>query len=315
MREWNFWASQFGILTAMTTLNINQVSKTYNNGVRALQNVQLTIGRGMFGLLGPNGAGKSSLLRTIATLQAPDSGDIQFDGRSIFDDPNRFRQVLGYLPQDFGVYPRASALDLLDYFARLKGWSRGKERRAHIQHLLELVNLSSAAHKSVDTYSGGMRQRFGIAQALIGDPQVIVVDEPTAGLDPEERNRFYALLHQLASKVIVILSTHIVADVTNLCQRLAIIRDGQIRACGEPSELVDQLQGLLWQRVASGNDLESFQQPYQLLSTRLFQGQQQIVVVADECPGDGFSAKLPDLEDVYFSCITTTQSHAGDRLV
>lgn len=284
-------------------LTIKNISKTYNNGVHALQQINLNIGQGMFGLLGPNGAGKSSIMRTLATLQDPDEGEILFDGWNIFSDRNRFRHQLGYLPQDFGVYPDASAVELLDYFARLKGFAKARERKAHVHHLLELVNLTEACNKNVDTFSGGMRQRFGIAQTLIGKPKVIIVDEPTAGLDPAERNRFYGILHRLGDDAIVILSTHIVGDVTNLCKDMAILSGGRIKARGTPSELIQEIDGQLWQKNIVAEELDKYRQQYKVIATRLHQGEVQAVIQAEQNPGNGFINKAADLEDFYFSYI------------
>lgn len=287
----------------MMELKISNVSKTYANGVKALQQVNLSVGRGMFGLLGPNGAGKSSIMRTVATLQDPDQGEILFDGWNIFSNRQRFRQLLGYLPQDFGVYPSVSAVDLLDYFARLKGINDAGKRKAQVHHLLELVNLSDARHKHVDTFSGGMRQRFGIAQTLIAQPKVIIVDEPTAGLDPAERNRFYGILHRLGDDAIVILSTHIVSDITNLCKDMAILSEGTIQARGAPAELIAQIDGQLWQKNVSADELNHYRRDYKVIATRLQQGEIQAVIQAPQNPGNGFVSKAADLEDFYFSYI------------
>lgn len=284
-------------------ITIKNISKTYSNGVHALQKVNLSIGKGMFGLLGPNGAGKSSIMRTLATLQSPDEGEILFDGWNIFSDRDRFRHLLGYLPQDFGVYPNVSAAELLNYFARLKGISNAKYRKEHVNYLLELVNLTKVRNKNVDTFSGGMRQRFGIAQTLIGKPKVIIVDEPTAGLDPAERNRFYAILHRLGDDAIVILSTHIVGDVTNLCNDMAILSDGVIQARGEPAKLIREIDGQLWQKNVTSEELERCRQTFKVIATRMDQGEIQVVIQANECPGNGFKSKQADLEDFYFSYI------------
>ena len=284
-------------------LTISNISKTYSNGVQALQQVNLSIGKGMFGLLGPNGAGKSSIMRTLATLQDPDAGEILFDGWNIFTERDRFRHLLGYLPQDFGVYPNVNAADLLDYFARLKGISNAKQRKAHVEHLLELVNLTSARDKNVDTFSGGMRQRFGIAQTLIGKPKIIIVDEPTAGLDPAERNRFYGILHRLGDDAIVILSTHIVCDVTNLCKDMAILSSGKIQARGVPTDLIKKIDGQLWQKNIVPADLEHYRNKFKVIATRLNQGEIQAVIQSKSNPGDGFVSKKADLEDFYFSYI------------
>ncbi len=284
-------------------LTINNISKTYGNGVHALQQVNLTINKGMFGLLGPNGAGKSSIMRTLATLQAPDEGEVLFDGWNIFNNRDKFRHLLGYLPQDFGVYPNANALELLDYFARLKGISNAKSRKEHVEYLLELVNLTNARKKNVDTFSGGMRQRFGIAQTLIGKPKVIIVDEPTAGLDPAERNRFYSILHRLGDDAIVILSTHIVGDVTNLCKDMAILNAGKIEARGVPTELIQQIDGQLWHKTIEQEELAQYRKIFKVIATRLHQGEIQIVIQSEQSPDQGFVNKPADLEDFYFSYI------------
>ena len=284
-------------------LIIKNVSKTYGNGVRALQGVNLCLEKGMFGLLGPNGAGKSTFMRTLATLQDPDEGEILFDGWDIFTERDRFRRLLGYLPQDFGVYPNATAAELLDYFARLKGLTTPALRKQQVDQLLELVNLSDAKHKNVDTFSGGMRQRFGIAQTLLGKPKVIIVDEPTAGLDPAERNRFYGILHRLGEDAIVILSTHIVGDVTNLCKDMAILNNGGIQARGEPSDLCRQINGQLWQKNVCPEELAEYRQKFKVIATRLQLGEIQLVIQSREEPGEGFVSKPADLEDFYFSFI------------
>lgn len=292
-------------------LEIQNLSKTYGNGVRALDDVSLSIPKGMFGLLGPNGAGKSSLMRTIATLQNADRGSITFGDIDVLKEPMLLRAQLGYLPQDFGVYPRMSARALLDHLAILKGITNGRERKRIVDGLLEQTNLTKVAGKSVASYSGGMRQRFGIAQALIGDPQLIIVDEPTAGLDPEERNRFHNLLSEIGENVVVILSTHIVEDVSDLCPLMAIMNRGQIVAQGSPSELVAGLKGRVWAKRIGKSDLPEHRARHNVISTRLTQGEVLIHVVADSDPGDGFEAVTPDLEDVYFSTISAGQSEAA----
>lgn len=284
-------------------LTISNISKTYSNGVHALEQVNLTINKGMFGLLGPNGAGKSSIMRTLATLQDPDEGEVLFDGWNIFKNRDKFRHLLGYLPQDFGVYPNANAIELLDYFARLKGISNAKKRKEHVEHLLDLVNLTGARKKNVDTFSGGMRQRFGIAQTLIGRPKVIIVDEPTAGLDPAERNRFYGILHKLGDDAIVILSTHIVGDVTNLCKDMAILSAGKIQARGVPAELIQQIDGHLWHKTIEQEELAQYRKTFKVIATRLHQGEIQIVIQSEQSPCQGFVNKPADLEDFYFSYI------------
>ena len=281
-------------------LSIRSLSKTYANGVRALRDVSLEIPTGMYGLLGPNGAGKSTLMRTIATLQDPDSGSVALDGLDVLADKQTARKQLGYLPQEFGVYPKESALAMLDHFAVLKGLVNDKERHAVVEALLRQVNLWEVRHHKLGGFSGGMRQRFGIAQALIGDPKLIIVDEPTAGLDPEERNRFLNLLAEIGEKVVVILSTHIVEDVTDLCPRMAIISRGQVLLQGEPLETIRSLDGRVWKRTIGKGELPQYQQQMTVLSTRLVGGRTVIHVLADSTPGEGFEGIAPDLEDVYF---------------
>jgi ABC-type multidrug transport system ATPase subunit len=284
-------------------LEIKGLSKTYGNKVRALDGVDLSIPKGMFGLLGPNGAGKSTLMRTIATLQAPDAGTLTFGDIDVLKDPQALRATLGYLPQDFGVYPRMSAKAMLDHLAVLKGLSNGKERKAVVTSLLEQTNLAQHANKAVASFSGGMRQRFGIAQALLGDPQLIIVDEPTAGLDPEERNRFHNLLSEIGENVVVILSTHIVEDVSDLCPNMAILNGGKIVAKGSPGELIKGLEGKVWARTIVKSELAGLRSRYNIISERLTVGQVRIHVVSDENPGEGFEPIQADLEDVYFSTI------------
>lgn len=284
-------------------LELSGLTKTYGNQVRALDGVSLSIPKGMFGLLGPNGAGKSSLMRTIATLQAPDQGTLTFGDIDILKDPQALRSTLGYLPQDFGVYPRMSARAMLDHLAVLKGLSDAKERKQVVETLLEQTNLAQHAKKAVASYSGGMRQRFGIAQALLGDPQLIIVDEPTAGLDPEERNRFHNLLSEIGENVVVILSTHIVEDVSDLCPNMAILDKGQIVNKGAPQDLIDSLSGKVWGKIIDKSELAGLRDRYQIISERLTMGRVRIHVLADSDPGDGFEATAPDLEDVYFATI------------
>ncbi len=286
-------------------LKINGLSKTYDNGVHALDNVTLDIPKGMFGLLGPNGAGKSSLMRTISTLQDADSGSITFDGVDVFADPQNIRQRLGYLPQDFGVYPRISAYDLLDHMAILKGISNKAERKEAVDGLLAHTNLFQHKKKSVSGFSGGMRQRFGIAQALLGDPDLLVVDEPTAGLDPEERNRFHNLLVSLGEEKVIILSTHIVDDVSELCPNMAVLASGKILLEGNPIALTDQLNGQIWRKTVSQQEASEIEQNQQVISKRLFAGQTIVHVMADDAP-QGFDTTPANLEDVYFS---TLHSH------
>ena len=281
-------------------LSIKQLNKTYANGVKAINNVSLEIPNGMFGLLGPNGAGKSSLMRTIATLQDPDSGSIHFDGVDVLKDKEGLRRQLGYLPQDFGVYPKVSAETLLNHFAVLKGLTEKGPRKEAVEALLQQTNLWEARKRNLGTYSGGMRQRFGIAQALLGAPRLVIVDEPTAGLDPDERNRFLNLLAKIGEQVVVILSTHIVDDVTDLCPRMAMIVRGQVLVQGEPQAAIDTLHGKVWRRSVSMDELAQYQQTLNVLSTRLVGGKPQINVFADSQPDSGFTQIAPDLEDVYF---------------
>jgi len=291
-------------------LAIDNLTHVYPNGVKALDNVSLTIPRGMYGLLGPNGAGKSTLMRTIATLQAPTSGTITFDGIDVIKDPEALRRTLGYLPQDFGVYPRVSAYDMLDHMAVLKGIANGRARRETVEYLLNQTNLWDVRKKALAGYSGGMRQRFGIAQALIGDPSLIIVDEPTAGLDPEERNRFLNLLAEIGENVVVILSTHIVEDVADLCPVMAIIADGRIVREGGPVALMDELKGRIWTKTIDKADLEAFRKQHQVISTRLFTGRTVVHVLADSNPGEGFTQVNGGLEDVYFSTLTAARRAA-----
>ncbi len=286
-------------------LQIRGLSKTYANGVHALKNVDLDIPRGMFGLLGPNGAGKSSLMRTLATLQEADAGSATLttaDGASIdiLRDKDALRRKLGYLPQDFGVYPKVSALDLLDHFAVLKGLTARKQRKEVVEALLQQVNLWDARKRKLGTYSGGMRQRFGIAQALLGNPQLVIVDEPTAGLDPEERNRFLNLLAEIGENVAVILSTHIVEDVTDLCPTMAIMNKGEVLLTGRPAEAINALQAQVWRKQVAKAALPDYESRFTVLSTRLVGGHPVIHVFADSCPEAGFEPVAPGLEDVYF---------------
>jgi ABC-type multidrug transport system ATPase subunit len=281
-------------------LKLSHLSKTYANGVHALRDVSLDIPSGMFGLLGPNGAGKSSLMRTIATLQDPDTGTIALDSMDLLADKQATRRLLGYLPQEFGVYPKVSAEAMLDHFAVLKGVTAKGERRELVDALLRQVNLWDVRKRKLGGFSGGMRQRFGIAQALIGDPRLVIVDEPTAGLDPEERNRFLNLLAEIGERVVVILSTHIVEDVTDLCQRMAIIGQGQVLLTGQPREAIAALEGKVWRRSIDKAELDSYRARMTILSTRLAGGRTLLHVLADSSPGEGFEAVAPDLEDVYF---------------
>jgi ABC-type multidrug transport system ATPase subunit len=281
-------------------LKLRHLNKTYANGVCASNDISLDIPTGLFGLLGPNGAGKSTLMRTIATLQEPDSGTIHLDGADVLQDPQSLRRKLGYLPQDFGVYPKVSALELLDHFAILKGLSRRGERKEAVEALLHQTNLWEARKRAVASYSGGMRQRFGIAQALLGAPRLVIADEPTAGLDPDERNRFLNLLARISEQVIVILSTHIVEDVTDLCTRMAVIGKGRVLVEGEPKAAIATLRGRIWRGAASDAQLPELQQRFTVLSSRLVGGKPQINIYADTQPGAGFTQVEPGLEDVYF---------------
>jgi ABC-2 type transport system ATP-binding protein len=285
-------------------LTLSGVTHIYGDGTKALDNVSLTIPKGMFGLLGPNGAGKSTLMRSIATLQAPGKGSIRFGDIDVIREPAKLRATLGYLPQDFGVYPRVSAYDLLEHLAVLKGHASKRERRSHIEALLNQVNLWNVRHKPVAGFSGGMRQRFGIAQALIGRPSLIIVDEPTAGLDPEERNRFNNLLAEIGENVVVILSTHIVDDVADLCSRMAIIHEGRIILEGSPEVLTGRLQGRVWRRTVEKEALADFKKQFSVISNRLRGGQTVIHVLADQCPEEGFETVEGGLEDLYFATLT-----------
>ena len=293
-------------------LTIKNLSKTYPNGVQALQDVSLEIPAGMYGLLGPNGAGKSTLMRTIATLQQPDSGAIRLDELDILKSPAELRKQLGYLPQDFGVYQRISALDMLDHMAVLKGFTHKQERRELVDKLLLQTNLHDVRKKALAGFSGGMRQRFGIAQALIGDPKLIIVDEPTAGLDPEERNRFLNLLSDIGANKVVILSTHIVDDVTNLCPRTAIIAKGRIVREGRPTDLIDELRGSMWSKTVERHDVESESQRHNVISTTLNAGRSILHVLSESNPGDGFETHEPDLEDVYFATLQSVNGSVSE---
>ena len=291
-------------------LDLNDVSHVYANGTRALDHVTLSIPRGMYGLLGPNGAGKSTLMRTIATLQAPTAGEIRFGGIDILAQPELLRRTLGYLPQDFGVYPRVSAYDMLDHMAALKGIASPSDRTATVESLLHQVNLWPVRKKALAGFSGGMRQRFGIAQALIGNPELIIVDEPTAGLDPEERNRFLNLLAEIGENVVVILSTHIVEDVADLCPRMAVLAGGRIQLEGAPLELIRNTRGRIWMKAIERAELDRYRDRYQLISTRLFGGRTVVHVLADKDPGNAFTAVEGDLEDVYFSTLAVSRRAA-----
>ncbi|MEM6803729.1 MAG: ABC transporter ATP-binding protein [Bacteroidota bacterium] len=284
-------------------LTIKNLSKTYPNGVQALKNVSLELGHGMFGLLGQNGAGKSTLMRTIATLQDADEGSITFNGIDIFKEPQQLRQILGYLPQEFGVYPNVSAEELLNHVADMKGIVNKAERKEVVLALLDKVNLYEVRNKNLSGYSGGMKQRFGIAQALLGNPELIIVDEPTAGLDPMERNRFYNLLAELGENKVVILSTHIVEDVSTLCNDMAIIGKGEVLLTGKPDEIEDDLNGRLWELQIPREELANYQSEFMVISSRYHLGKFIITVVADDLPDGKFWKKVPSLEDAYFKLV------------
>jgi ABC-type multidrug transport system ATPase subunit len=284
-------------------LKIQDLSKTYPNGIKALDNVSLTIPHGMYGLLGPNGAGKSTLMRTLATLQEPDTGAATMGDIDVLKQKEEVRRRLGYLPQDFGVYPRISAQDMLDHIALLKGIVNGKERKEIVTAMLRRCNLHEFRKKPLTSFSGGMRQRFGIAQALLGSPQLLIVDEPTAGLDPGERNRFYNLLAEIGEQVIVILSTHIVEDVMDLCTNMAIIHQGKVLFEGHPGDAITELKGKVWQRSIEKTELPVFEQKYKVISSRLIGGRPSIHVLSEQVLNGGFQPSAPDLEDVFFSKI------------
>ena len=289
-------------------LEIERLSKRYRNGVQALQDVSLTIGAGMFGLLGPNGAGKSTLMRIVSTLQEADSGRVSLDGLDVLKEKDRVRRVLGYLPQEFGLYPKTPAIQLLDHFAELKGIAKPKERRALVEALLRQTNLWDARNQRLGGFSGGMKQRFGIAQALIGDPKLIIVDEPTAGLDPEERVRFHNLLSEIGEHVIVILSTHIVSDVSDLCQSMAIINLGRVLVQGHPLELAHSLRGRIWQKLIARAELPVYKEKLPVISSRLVTGRTLIRVYGESAPEPDFEAVEPDLEDLYFWSVGKSQA-------
>jgi ABC-2 type transport system ATP-binding protein len=284
-------------------LQIENLSKRYPGGTQALQDVSLTIPQGMFGLLGPNGAGKSTLMRTLATLQEADSGRATLDGIDVLREKDEVRRLLGYLPQEFGLYPKVTAETLLTHFAELKGIENAKERRDLVHALLRQTNLWDHRNKPLGSFSGGMKQRFGIAQALLGNPRLIIVDEPTAGLDPEERVRFHNLLSAIGENVVVILSTHIVSDVSDLCRQMAIIHQGRVRACGEPMALVAKLDGRIWRKPIEHSQVPEYQQRFRVISMHLFGGRNVLHVLHDELPEPGFEAVAPDLEDLYFATI------------
>ncbi|SEM43130.1 ABC-type multidrug transport system, ATPase component [bacterium A37T11] len=285
-------------------LNIDALTKTYPNGVQALKGITLHIKPGMFGLLGPNGAGKSSLMRTIATLQEADSGNILLDNVDVLKDKTAVRQWLGYLPQDFGVYPKVSAEQLLDHIAQLKGIHNKAERKALLAAIFEKVNLTKHCKKNLGTYSGGMKQRFGIAQALIGQPRLVIVDEPTAGLDPAERNRFYNLLSQIGQETIVILSTHIVEDVKTLCADFAIICDGEVLFHGQPDEAVKLVEGQVFTKVIEQEEIDTYKDNYKVISTQIKGGKLAIRIISELHPDNGFVSVPAGLEDVYFNTIS-----------
>src|ERR1700744_4229031 len=292
------------------SLTITGLSKTYPNGVQALKNISLTIGNNMFGLLGPNGAGKSTLMRTIATLQEPDAGEIWLDGINVVKQKETVRRLLGYLPQEFGVYPKISALDMLNHLAVMKGITSSGERKSMVEALLQQTNLWDARKKALSTYSGGMKQRFGIAQAVLANPRLIIVDEPTAGLDPAERNRFLNLLAGIGRNVTVILSTHIVDDVRELCPRMAIIASGQVLLEGAPNDALASLDGQIWSRVvATDDELRVLEQQLHIVSTHLVGGQHEIRVFSAASPGEGFRATPSGLEDVYFLNLSRHAKH------
>lgn len=290
----------------MNKLIIKDLNKTYPNGVKALDGVSIEITNGMFGLLGPNGAGKSSLMRTLATLQEADSGSAFLNDIDIFNEPTKLREVLGYLPQEFGVYPRITAQQLLNHLAILKGITNGSERKELVKYLLDKVNLYDKRNKNVKGFSGGMKQRVGIAQALIGNPKLIIVDEPTAGLDPSERNRFYNLLAEVGQEVIVILSTHIVDDVRELCTNMAIMNEGKIVFKGAPNTALEELESKVYQKIVTRDSLSEYASNYSIISNKMVGGQPLIHVYSDSNPGNGFEAVKPDLEDVFFSKINTS---------
>ena len=282
-------------------LVIKNLNKQYSNGVHAMNDVSLTINKGMFGLLGPNGAGKSSLMRTLATLQNADSGSVMLGNIDVLNDQESVRKILGYLPQEFGVYPRTSAVDLLEHLAILKGFSNGSERKEMVDQLLNKVNLYEHRKKAVSSYSGGMRQRFGIAQCLIGNPKLVIVDEPTAGLDPGERNRFYNILSEIGENIIVILSTHIVQDVRELCNQMAIMNNGKVLFCGNTDDALLQIKGKVWERKLDKNQLQDFQSNYKIISSKLVGGKPLIHAFSESELGNGFTKAEENLEDVFFA--------------
>ena len=281
-------------------LNITNLKKTYPNGVQALKGVTLNIGTGIYGLLGPNGAGKSTLMRTIATLQEADEGSIFFDGLDVLKEKHEVRKILGFLPQEFDVYPKATCFDLLNHIAILKGMTNAKTRKETINILLEKCNLIKYKNKYLGSFSGGMKQRWGVAQALLGSPKLLIVDEPTAGLDPEERFRFHNILSELAENIIVILSTHIVDDVRDLCNNMAIINEGEVLIENNPENILNRLEGSIWRKVVDKNEAQKYEGTYNVISSRLYMGKTMIRVHADTKPEDGFTNIQAELEDVYF---------------
>lgn len=297
------------VMAILMELHIDHISKTYNGAVKALNNVSLTVKPGMFGLLGPNGAGKSTLMRTIATLQEADTGTIRLGSLDVLRQKNEVRKLLGYLPQEFGVYPHVSAEELLDHFAMLKGVTNGNQRRELVRRLLQQTNLYDHRKKKLGGFSGGMKQRFGIATVLIGDPKLIIVDEPTAGLDPEERTRFHNLLSEIGEQVIVILSTHIVDDVSDLCRDMAIINNGEVIFADQPVHAMQSLQGKIWKAMIKKTELTDYQAAYQVIASRLFAGEMQITAYSDVQPALNFYAAEPTLEDVYFWAINRGRSN------
>ena len=288
-------------------LQLSGVTHVYANGTRALDDVNLTVPNGMFGLLGPNGAGKSTLMRTVATLQTPTAGTIMFGDIDVIAQPEKLRETLGYLPQDFGVYPRVSAYAMLDHMCVLKGIASAGERKATVETLLNQTNLWAVRNKAIAGFSGGMRQRFGIAQALIGNPRLIIVDEPTAGLDPEERNRFLNLLAEIGENVVIILSTHIVEDVADLCPRMAVLAGGRIQLEGAPLELMARARGSVWAKTIGRDELEATKAAHEVISTRLFAGRTIVHILSDRDPGAGFTAVEGGLEDVYFATLARSR--------
>ena len=284
-------------------LTVENISKTYPNGVEALKNVSLEITNGIFGLLGPNGAGKSTLMRTIAALQEADDGSIMLGDIDVAKDKQALREMLGYLPQEFGVYPKVSAIDLLDHMAIMKGIADAQIRKEQVESLLYQVNLWESKEQKLGTFSGGMKQRFGIAQALLGDPKLIIVDEPTAGLDPMQRNRFHNLLSEIGENVIVILSTHIVDDVSDLCNDMAIILNGELKLSGKPLELIKKLEGKVWQGLIEKDVAETLEDDERLISKRLYMGKVKVRLLSDGEPMSGFKLNEPEIEDLYFATI------------